>query len=88
MFIELDDFLFLFCSRIKVNESDEVLVLPLEVEVASNAGLYSTDDVLDFGIGGSRDKPKEVRLLLYNSWKKMIRIQVCYIYLKKTLLQV
>jgi hypothetical protein len=88
VFVELDDFLFLFCSRIKVNESDEVLVLPLEVEVASNAGLYSTDDVLDFGIGGSRDKPKEVRLLLYNSWKKMIRIQVCYIYLKNTLLQV
>ncbi|XP_069697669.1 transmembrane protein 131 isoform X2 [Periplaneta americana] len=61
--------------RIKVNKSEEVLVVPLEVEVAPHAGLYSPDDVLDFGIGGSRDKPKEVRLLLYNSWKKMIRIQ-------------
>ncbi|KAJ4441386.1 hypothetical protein ANN_11241 [Periplaneta americana] len=61
--------------QIKVNKSEEVLVVPLEVEVAPHAGLYSPDDVLDFGIGGSRDKPKEVRLLLYNSWKKMIRIQ-------------
>jgi hypothetical protein len=61
-----------------VNNSEEVLVVPLEVEVASNAGLYSQDDVLDFGIGGSQDKPKEIRLLLYNSWKKVIRIQVRY----------
>jgi hypothetical protein len=69
----------LSCSRIKVNNSDEVLVVPLEVQVASNTGLYAMDDVLDFGIGGSQDKPKEVRLLLYNSWKKVIRIQVCHI---------
>jgi len=62
-----------------VNNSDEVLVVPLEVQVASNTGLYAMDDVLDFGIGGSQDKPKEVRLLLYNSWKKVIRIQVCQI---------
>ncbi|KAJ9592481.1 hypothetical protein L9F63_015897, partial [Diploptera punctata] len=61
--------------RIKVNKSEEVLVVPIEVEVASHAGLYSPDDVLDFGIGGSRDKPKQVSLLLFNSWKKMIRIQ-------------
>lgn len=71
-----------------MNNSDEVLVVPVEVEVASNIGLYSTDDVLDFGIGGSRDKPKEVRLLLYNSLKKVIRIQVCYINLKTALLHV
>jgi hypothetical protein len=69
-----------------VNKSEEVLVVPLEVEVASNAGLYSLDDVLDFGIGGSRDKPKEVRLLLYNSWKKVIRIQVCYVKVKRLVL--
>lgn len=69
-----------------MNKSEEVLVVPLEVEVASNAGLYSLDDVLDFGIGGSRDKPKEVRLLLYNSWKKVIRIQVCYVKVKRLVL--
>jgi hypothetical protein len=62
-----------------VNNSDEVLVVPLEVQVSSNAGLYAVDDVLDFGISGSQDKPKELRLLLYNSWKKVIRIQVCQI---------
>lgn len=71
-----------------MNNSEEVLVVPLEVEVSSNAGLYSQDDVLDFGIGGSRDKPKEIRLLLYNSWKKVIRIQVSYTDVKKTLLHV
>lgn len=62
-----------------MNNSDDVLVVPLEVQVVSNTGLYAMDDVLDFGIGGSQDKPKEVRLLLYNSWKKVIRIQVCQI---------
>lgn len=66
-----------------MNNSEEVLVVPMEVEVASNAGLYSQDDVLDFGIGGSWDKPKEIRLLLYNSWKKVIRIQVCSTNVKK-----
>lgn len=59
-----------------MNKSEEVLVVPLEVEVGSSAGLYSPDDVIDFGIGGSKDKPKQISLSLINSWKKMIRIHV------------
>ncbi|KAK7872556.1 hypothetical protein R5R35_013787 [Gryllus longicercus] len=61
--------------RIKVNKSEEVLVVPLEVEVSSQPGLYSHDDIIDFGIGGSHDRPRKVKLALYNSLKKVIRIQ-------------
>lgn len=59
-----------------MNNSEEVLVVPLEVEVGGACGLYSPDDVLDFGIGGSQDPPKQLKLWLRNSWKKPIRIQV------------
>lgn len=61
--------------RIKINKSEEVLVVPVEVEVSSQPGLYSHDDVIDFGIAGSHDRPRKVKLALYNSLKKTIRIQ-------------
>lgn len=75
-FMKLLDVCFLF-FRLKVNNSEEVLVVPLEVEVSSSAGLYCPDDVIDFGIGGSQDPPKQMKLMLRNSWKKPIRVQVC-----------
>lgn len=62
-----------------MNNSDEVLVVPLEVEVGSSCGLYSPDDVIDFGVGGSHDPPKKMKLWVRNSWKKPIRIQVNFI---------
>lgn len=61
--------------RIKVNKSEDVLVVPLDVEVLPQAGLYSPDDVIDFGIGGSKEKPKRIPLYLFNSGKKLIRLQ-------------
>ncbi|XP_066999356.2 transmembrane protein 131 [Anabrus simplex] len=61
--------------RIKVNKSDEVLVVPLEVEVTSQPGLYALEDIIDFGYGGNLDQPCEMKLLLYNSWNKVMRIQ-------------
>ncbi|XP_049836735.1 transmembrane protein 131 isoform X2 [Schistocerca gregaria] len=61
--------------RIKVNQTEDVLVVPLDVEVMPQAGLYSPDDVIDFGIGGSKDKPKRIPLYLFNSGKKLIRLQ-------------
>lgn len=59
-----------------MNQSEEVLVVPLEVEVGAACGLYSPEDVLDFGIGGSNDPPTTLILWLHNSWKKAIKIQV------------
>ena len=61
--------------RLKLNNSEEVLVVPLEVEVTSQPGLYSQQHSIDFGIGGSQDKPKKVILYLCNSLKKTQRIQ-------------
>ncbi|KAL1110503.1 hypothetical protein AAG570_008031 [Ranatra chinensis] len=61
--------------RLKVDRSGEVLVVPVEVEVGPVCGLYSPDDLIDFGIGGSEDAPKQINLYLRNSWKKPIRVQ-------------
>ncbi|KAK9497853.1 hypothetical protein O3M35_003765 [Rhynocoris fuscipes] len=61
--------------RLKVDKSGETLVIPVDVEVGPVCGLYSTDDLIDFGIGGSEHPPKEVNVYLKNSWKKPIRVQ-------------
>lgn len=59
----------------KLNNTEEVLVIPLEVEVTSQPGLYSPQHHIDFGLGGSRDRPKKIKLYLCNSLKKSLRIQ-------------
>lgn len=51
------------------------MIVPLEVEVSSQSGLYSPHHVVDFGFGGSLDRPKKVKLYLSNSSKKSLRIQ-------------
>ncbi|XP_073994610.1 transmembrane protein 131 isoform X2 [Rhodnius prolixus] len=61
--------------RLKVDKSGETLVIPVDVEVGPVCGLYSPDDLIDFGIGGTQDLPKEVKIYLKNSWKKPIRVQ-------------
>lgn len=58
-----------------MNRSEEVLIVPLEVEVSPSSGIYSPDDIIDFGIGGHQDPPKTLLLHLKNSWKKPIKIQ-------------
>ncbi|KAK6637148.1 hypothetical protein RUM44_007562 [Polyplax serrata] len=61
--------------RLKLNNSEEVLVVPLEVEVTPQPGLYSQQHSIDFGIGGSLDEPKRVKLYLCSSLKKTLWIQ-------------
>lgn len=61
--------------RMKLNNTEQVLIVPLEVEVSSQSGLYSSHHVLDFGFGGSLDRPKKLKLYLCNSSKKSLRIQ-------------
>nr|XP_024217848.1 transmembrane protein 131 isoform X2 [Halyomorpha halys] len=60
--------------RLKVDKGD-VLIVPVDVEVGASCGLYAPDDLIDFGIGGTKDPPKIIKLYLRNSWKKPITVQ-------------
>jgi hypothetical protein len=60
--------------RIKVNSSEEILVVPLEVEVSADGGIYEPQGSIDFGVGGSLDSSKQVELCVYNPLKKPVRI--------------
>ncbi|KAJ8933374.1 hypothetical protein NQ318_018443 [Aromia moschata] len=64
--------------RIKINKPDEILVVPLEVEVTSLMGIFHPQGSVDFGIGGNLDPPKEVKLCLYNPMKKHVRVHSVY----------
>uniref|UniRef100_A0A673WJH2 Transmembrane protein 131 n=1 Tax=Salmo trutta TaxID=8032 RepID=A0A673WJH2_SALTR len=59
--------------RIKTNE-DQVIILPVEVEVTSAPGIYSSTEMLDFGTLRSQDRPKQLNLLLLNSGTKDVSI--------------
>ncbi|XP_063240082.1 transmembrane protein 131 [Bacillus rossius redtenbacheri] len=61
--------------RLRVSGRKEALVVPVEVQVGPRPGLYALDDLLDFGFGSSCDQPRQLRLLLYNSGSKSLRIQ-------------
>ncbi|KAH9505685.1 hypothetical protein Btru_055497, partial [Bulinus truncatus] len=64
--------------RIKTNKEDrsppELLVLPLEIEVSSDPGIYSPVELLDFGILRTLDEPKQLRLNLINTGPKAVHI--------------
>ncbi|KAK4886769.1 hypothetical protein RN001_003040 [Aquatica leii] len=60
--------------RIKLNNTEDILVVPLEVEVTSTAGLYAPQGSVDFGVGGSLDSPKQFGLFIHNPLKKAVRI--------------
>ena len=49
--------------------------MPLEVEVTSQPGIYSPQDVIDFGLVPTQSEPKSVKILLLNSGSKAIQIQ-------------
>ena len=57
------------------SESD-YLVVPVEVEVSSETGLYSPHDGLHFGLLTPHDPPATLPLMLLNSSPKHIHIQV------------
>ena len=66
--------------RIKTNrdQKDEVLILPVEVEVTSTPGIFSPLEMLDFGIMRTLDAPKTLRLNLLNSGSKPVHISVSF----------
>lgn len=51
-----------------------MLVVPLEVEVTSVAGLFEPQGYADFGVGGSLDVPRQIKLFVQNPLKKAVRI--------------
>ena len=62
--------------RIKTNTTGaEFLYLPLEVEVTSQPGIYSPQEIIDFGLVPSKSDTKTVKLLVYNSGSKAIQVQ-------------
>uniref|UniRef100_A0A673HIS9 Uncharacterized protein n=1 Tax=Sinocyclocheilus rhinocerous TaxID=307959 RepID=A0A673HIS9_9TELE len=62
--------------RIKTNASneDEFIILPVEVEVTTAPGIYSSIEMLDFGTLRSQDRPKQLNLHLLNSGAKDVSI--------------
>ncbi|MBN3299640.1 TM131 protein, partial [Amia calva] len=62
--------------RIKTNASseDEFIILPVEVEVTTAPGIYSSIEMLDFGTLRSQDLPKQLNLHLLNSGIKDVPI--------------
>ncbi|XP_051782826.1 transmembrane protein 131 [Erpetoichthys calabaricus] len=61
--------------RIKTNMSaDEFIILPVEVEVTSAPGIYSSVEMLDFGTLRSQDHPKVLNIHLLNSGTKDVPI--------------
>ncbi|XP_077199567.1 transmembrane protein 131 [Paroedura picta] len=62
--------------RIKTNASDstEFIILPVEVEVTTAPGIYSSTEMLDFGTLRTHDLPKVLNLHLLNSGTKDVPI--------------
>ncbi|KAF7646763.1 hypothetical protein LDENG_00182760 [Lucifuga dentata] len=62
--------------RIKTNapSEDQFIILPVEVEVTSAPGIYSSAEMLDFGTLRSQDRPKLLNLHLLNSGAKDVPI--------------
>ncbi|CAG2058134.1 unnamed protein product, partial [Timema podura] len=61
--------------QFRQRDSDEVLVMPLQLEVSSQPGLYAEEDMVDFGLGGSLDPPTQYSLRVLNSGRKTIKIE-------------
>nr|XP_033201396.1 transmembrane protein 131 isoform X1 [Bombus vancouverensis nearcticus] len=62
--------------RLKVNNTSEVLIVTVEVEVKSGAGLHwgGSSGVINLGMGGSLQPPIQYPIALKNSAKKPIKV--------------
>ncbi|XP_032238964.2 transmembrane protein 131 isoform X2 [Nematostella vectensis] len=54
--------------------SNEFLILPVEVEVTTAPGLFSSVDMIDFGTLRTMDEPKTVGIYLLNSGPKQVHV--------------
>lgn len=55
---------------------DDLLIVPLEVEVSADPGLYSPQNLLDFGVLHSHSYPKSLPIFVINNSIKPIEITV------------
>ncbi|XP_041456206.1 transmembrane protein 131-like isoform X2 [Lytechinus variegatus] len=55
-------------------EEGEFLMLPVEVEVSSVPGIYSSLEMMDFGTLRTQDEPKTIPLYLLNTGPKVVHI--------------
>nr|CAI5858046.1 unnamed protein product [Callosobruchus analis] len=62
--------------RIKLNCPAKTLVVPIEVEVLPDGevGVFHPQGVLDLGVGGSKDMPRDIPLCLQNPHLRPVRI--------------
>lgn len=60
--------------RIKVNGTSTVLVVAVEVQASAEPGPYAVPHCLDFGMGGTKDPPKQVAVYLGNSSPRWVRV--------------
>lgn len=47
---------------------------PYLIQVTSSAGLFEPRGAVDFGVGGSLDEPKRMKLYVQNPLKKAVRV--------------
>ncbi|KAJ8676644.1 hypothetical protein QAD02_012431 [Eretmocerus hayati] len=63
--------------RFRVNNSAELLIVAVEVEVSSGAGLHWAENsgLINFGIGGTYQPATRYQIKLKNSGKKPVKVQ-------------
>ena len=64
--------------RFKVNNSEEIMIVAVEVEVGSGAGLHwgGSSASINLGMGGSLHSPTQYPIALRNSAKKPVKVLV------------
>ncbi|XP_023247785.1 transmembrane protein 131 [Copidosoma floridanum] len=64
-------------ARFRVNNTAEILIVTVEIEVSSGAGLHwgGSSGVVNFGMGGSYQSPIRYQIALKNSAKKPVKVQ-------------
>lgn len=74
--------------RVKVNNTAEILIVAVEVEVRSGAGLHwgGSSGRINFGMGGSLQPPTYHIIALKNSAKKPVKVvvnllSICILYI-------
>jgi hypothetical protein len=66
--------------RIKISENpaqqvEKMLVVPIEIEIHNETGIYSKVPLLDFGLVGTNDGTTKYKFNLLNSGKQMVEVK-------------
>lgn len=66
--------------RMKTDQKDDILFIPVDITVSVNPGLYISEDKLDFGFGSSLQEPSTFPLEVLNSARRVIKVTVSYLF--------